>query len=426
MSSEGSREIQAAKKRLAAAKAQARSASENTARATAMLTRAAAAAREARAQAERADKEVEEAASFLAESERRWAVIDVDAPEGSPVDDAGSGKKRKASLSTAANDDSSTGAAGVDTHAGDTVAARTNPFAFASTDATDSLLFSPPSTGASGVGTNAGDALVPRIDQFNFASANAMEELRDANAKLESKYRQLLLAVPTDLGILDGIHPMFQILILSLASHYNLNEFLVSALLQYVDEALPCPAILRPGEKPCLQLMIFGRCKNCSVGEKCHMGVPLAKDQLDDEYLAKMCPIIKSAVTKLVAKRRAEARARNKVASAETRERNRAARADMNKKRMADHAPCGHGAREGTLADLAPYGHDVRRCAVGHGARDRLPYGHSTRDDRFQYGHGPPEYHPYCHDRVVIGGRQYNNPFGHGALDHAPYGHGAR
>ena len=426
MSSEGSREIQAAKKRLAAAKAQARSASENTARATAMLTRAAAAAREARAQAERADKEVEEAASFLAESERRWAVIDVDAPEGSPVDDAGSGKKRKASLSTAANDDSSTGAAGVDTHAGDTVAARTNPFAFASTDATDSLLFSPPSTGASGVGTNAGDALVPRIDQFNFASANAMEELRDANAKLESKYRQLLLAVPTDLGILDGIHPMFQILILSLASHYNLNEFLVSALLQYVDEALPCPAILRPGEKPCLQLMIFGRCKNCSVGEKCHMGVPLAKDQLDDEYLAKMCPIIKSAVTKLVAKRRAEARARNKVVSAETRERNRAARADMNKKRMADHAPCGHGAREGTLADLAPYGHDVRRCAVGHGARDRLPYGHSTRDDRFQYGHGPPEYHPYCHDRVVIGGRQYNNPFGHGALDHAPYGHGAR
>ena len=103
--------------------------------------------RDAKAQVERTAKEVEEAAAFLAESERRWAVIDVDVPEGSRADDAGSGKKRKVSLSPpAASARERAPVAAMDglQHRGAAVspAAQLYP------------AFAPPSTGANGAGQN--------------------------------------------------------------------------------------------------------------------------------------------------------------------------------------------------------------------------------------------------------------------------------
>ena len=85
MASEGSREIEAARKRLAAAKAQVSVASKNMAMAKTML--------------DTAEKEAKEAAAMLKDSEKRWEVIEIDNDDDNIQKNEGSNKRRKVSLS---------------------------------------------------------------------------------------------------------------------------------------------------------------------------------------------------------------------------------------------------------------------------------------------------------------------------------------
>ena len=72
MSSEGGREIEAARKHLAAAKAQVLEASEMTEKANAMIEAAKSMKQSADAMTQRATKEVKDAQQMLADAERRW------------------------------------------------------------------------------------------------------------------------------------------------------------------------------------------------------------------------------------------------------------------------------------------------------------------------------------------------------------------
>ena len=100
MSSEGSREIEAARKRLAAAKTQSSIASTNMTSAKSMLEIAKKNLENVELQVQGADKEVKEAQKMLADAEKRWEVIDIDQQEPEPtVINEGSKKRRKVSLS---------------------------------------------------------------------------------------------------------------------------------------------------------------------------------------------------------------------------------------------------------------------------------------------------------------------------------------
>ena len=92
MASEGSREIEAARKRLAAAKAQVSVASKNMAMAKTML--------------DTAEKEAKEAAAMLKDSEKRWEVIEIDNDDDNIQKNEGSNKRRKVSLSPQGNNNS--------------------------------------------------------------------------------------------------------------------------------------------------------------------------------------------------------------------------------------------------------------------------------------------------------------------------------
>lgn len=95
MSSEGCREIEAARQRLAAAKTQASSVSKNmqSAREIEQLAKK---NREAiQLQLETSREEVEMAETFLKEAEKRWGVIDVDSSGGSVKDIGNHSNKRR-------------------------------------------------------------------------------------------------------------------------------------------------------------------------------------------------------------------------------------------------------------------------------------------------------------------------------------------
>lgn len=97
MASEGSREIEAARLRLAAAKTQVSTASKNMDLVTKMMDNA-------KDMSNAADKEYAEAQIMLAAAEKRWEVIDVDVDDPEPTDnDEGSNKRRKVSLSPQSN-----------------------------------------------------------------------------------------------------------------------------------------------------------------------------------------------------------------------------------------------------------------------------------------------------------------------------------
>ena len=96
MSSEGSREIEAARKRLAAAKAQVTVASNNIEMITKMLEGA-------QSQLVTSQKEAKEAEAMLKDAEKRWEVIDVDSDDDSKQGNEGSNKRRKVSLSPQGN-----------------------------------------------------------------------------------------------------------------------------------------------------------------------------------------------------------------------------------------------------------------------------------------------------------------------------------
>ena len=81
MASEGSREIEAAKRRLAAAKLQALSANQMAKSARSTLQSAKKNLTIAETQVVNTQKEVDAAKKYLAESEKRWEVINVDADD---------------------------------------------------------------------------------------------------------------------------------------------------------------------------------------------------------------------------------------------------------------------------------------------------------------------------------------------------------
>lgn len=90
MSSEGSREIEGARKRLAAANSQAIAASTNLETIKQLLAHA-------QSMSDAAEKEKKEALTALNEAERRWEVIDIDADgtNNASMDDIGSNEQRK-------------------------------------------------------------------------------------------------------------------------------------------------------------------------------------------------------------------------------------------------------------------------------------------------------------------------------------------
>jgi len=97
MTSEGSREIEAARLRLAAAKSQVSTASKNMNLVIKMMDNA-------KDMSNAADKEHAEAQIMLAAAEKRWEVIDVDVDDPEPTDNSkGSNKRRKVSLSPQSN-----------------------------------------------------------------------------------------------------------------------------------------------------------------------------------------------------------------------------------------------------------------------------------------------------------------------------------
>ena len=103
MSSEGSREIEAAKKRLAAAKAQVSGVSDMTKKADAMMEIAKKNMKAAKSMKQQADlmtvaanKEVEDAQKILADAEKRWDVIEIDQEPDITVHEGGN-KRRKVS-----------------------------------------------------------------------------------------------------------------------------------------------------------------------------------------------------------------------------------------------------------------------------------------------------------------------------------------
>ena len=95
MSSEGSREIEGARKRLDAAKKQVSTAKMMMEQAKAMLN-------SAQTLSDTADKEFKEAQTALEEAEKRWEVIDIDADgtNDASMNDIGSNKQRKVSPNT--------------------------------------------------------------------------------------------------------------------------------------------------------------------------------------------------------------------------------------------------------------------------------------------------------------------------------------
>mmetsp|Transcript_3874 Transcript_3874/g.6048 ORF Transcript_3874/g.6048 Transcript_3874/m.6048 type:complete len:237 (-) Transcript_3874:82-792(-) len=97
MTSEGSREIEAAKLRLATAEKQASSAVENMDSAKAMEEMAKKNMEIALSQLDASEKEVEEAETFLKEAEKRWEVIDVDSHAKSQENESNN-KRRKISF----------------------------------------------------------------------------------------------------------------------------------------------------------------------------------------------------------------------------------------------------------------------------------------------------------------------------------------
>ena len=100
MTSEGSREIEAARKRLAAAKTQSSIASTNKTSAKSILEIAKKNMKNVELQLQSADIEVQVAQKMLADAEKRWEVIDIDQQEPGPtVINEGSKKRRKVSLS---------------------------------------------------------------------------------------------------------------------------------------------------------------------------------------------------------------------------------------------------------------------------------------------------------------------------------------
>jgi len=98
---EGRREIEAAKQRLASAKSHEKFISKSLQSAKVVEDAAKKAREDIQLQAISSKKEVEDAQKFLAEAESRWEVIDVDADEEgtSTQNDENSNKKRKVSLS---------------------------------------------------------------------------------------------------------------------------------------------------------------------------------------------------------------------------------------------------------------------------------------------------------------------------------------
>ena len=99
MSSEGSREIEAARKRHAAAKAQVSEASEMTEKANAMIEAAKSMKQSANAMTQRATKEVKDAQQMLADAKKQWEIIGIDQQEPDlTVNNVGSKKRRKVSL----------------------------------------------------------------------------------------------------------------------------------------------------------------------------------------------------------------------------------------------------------------------------------------------------------------------------------------
>ena len=101
MASEGSREIEAARLRLAAAKSQVSTASKNMELVTKMMDNA-------KEMSKAADKEYAEAQIMLAAAEKRWEVIDVDVDDPESTDNSkGSNKRRKVSLSPQSNNNNS-------------------------------------------------------------------------------------------------------------------------------------------------------------------------------------------------------------------------------------------------------------------------------------------------------------------------------
>lgn len=99
MASEGSREIEAARKRLAAATAQISVASKNKEAVKVMMENA-------KAMSAAAEKEGKEAEAMLKDAEKRWEVINIDLDSGddeSTQKNEGSNKRRKVSLSLQGN-----------------------------------------------------------------------------------------------------------------------------------------------------------------------------------------------------------------------------------------------------------------------------------------------------------------------------------
>jgi len=92
MSSVGSREIEGARKRLAAAKTQVSTAKMMMEQAKAMLN-------SAQTLSDTADKEFNEAQTALEEAEKRWEVIDIDMDDtnGASMDNIGNDEQRKVS-----------------------------------------------------------------------------------------------------------------------------------------------------------------------------------------------------------------------------------------------------------------------------------------------------------------------------------------
>ena len=117
MASEGSREIEAARKRLVAAKAQASTAPEMTEKANTMMDAAKKSMEAAKSikqsadvMAAAVDKEMKEAQKMLADAERRWEVIDIDqeGPDSAEEKNEGSNnkKRRKVSMSPLSQENS--------------------------------------------------------------------------------------------------------------------------------------------------------------------------------------------------------------------------------------------------------------------------------------------------------------------------------
>ena len=101
---EGRREIEAARQRLTNAKSHEKFISKSLQSAKVVEDAARKAREDIQLQAISSKKEVEDAKKFLAEAEKRWEVIDVDADEeGTATQNEGSNKKRKISLSPQGN-----------------------------------------------------------------------------------------------------------------------------------------------------------------------------------------------------------------------------------------------------------------------------------------------------------------------------------